>query len=214
MEFSLIIILESLVIAWAISLDAFVCSFAYGSKRIKIPFKSAWVINLICGAVIGLTLFAGSLLLQYIPYRFAVAISFTILLALGIAKLLDSITISIIRKHSVINKEIKFSLFNFKFILNLYANPEQADIDGSKVLSPTEAAMLALALSLDGLAVGLGAALGSANGVVVFISAFIVNMIALLAGAFLGNKVGKRIPFNVSWLSGTLLILLAFSNLW
>jgi len=212
LDFSFGAILGAIAIAWAISLDAFVCSFAYGSKGIKIPIKSAWIINLICSGVIGLALFAGSIIRQYIPYGFAEAISFAILFILGIAKLLDSITISIIRKHSAINKEIKFSLLNFKFILNLYANPEQADIDGSKILSMPEAVSLALALSLDGLAVGLGAAIGNANILIVFISTLIADMIALLAGAFLGNKAGKKIPFNLSWLCGALLISLAFSQ--
>lgn len=211
--FSFAVLLEAAALASALSLDAFVASFAYGSKKIKIPFKSIQVINFGCGAITGLSLIIGSIIKQYIPEWLTLAISFTILLILGIMKLLDSITKSIIRKHNSINKEIKFSLFNFKFILNLYANPEDADIDGSKTLSPAEAASLAIALSLDGITVGLGAAIGNVNGLAVCLFSLITNMVAVLLGSFAGNKVARKTPFDLSWLSGIILIVFAISKL-
>jgi len=201
-----------MMLALALSLDAFVASFAYGSKGIKIPMRSAWVIALTCAAVVGLALLAGTLLRQYIPYELAAWISFTILLALGIIKLLDSITKSIIRRRTL-RGELKFSLLNINFILLLYADPEQADVDGSKILSPAEAASLALALSLDGLGVGLGAAIGSANGLVVFLGAIVTGIAAVVLGGRLGNKAAEKARLNISWLSGVLLILLAFASL-
>lgn len=213
MHFSLVSILEAIILASALSLDAFVASFAYGSRKIKIPFKSVQIINLICSAITGLSLLVGTILRQYIPNWLTVTISFIILFVLGIVKLLDSITKSIIRKHNNLNKELEFSLFNFKFILNLYANPEDADIDGSKTLSPVEAASLAIALSLDGITVGLGAALGNINGWAVFISSLITGTIAVLLGSFIGNKIAGKTSFNLSWLSGVILIVLAFLKL-
>ena len=214
MESFFIMLAQALVIALAISLDAFVAGFAYAGKGIKIPLKSAWVINLICAAMTGAALLAGTALAQYIPYTLTVAISFIILFVLGILKLMDSITKSVIRKFSDISREIKFSLLNFRFILLLYADPEQADADGSKVLSTAEAASLAVALSLDGLAVGLGAAIGNANWLMVLACTLVTGIIALLAGARLGSKAAKKIRSDLSWLSGALLIVLAFSRLW
>ena len=212
MYFSISTALEAMVLAMALSLDAFVASFAYGSKRIKIPLRSAWVITLTCAGVVGLALLVGTLLRQYIPYELAAGISFTILFALGIVKLLDSVTKSIIRRRAV-RGELKFSLLNFNFILLLYADPEQADIDGSKILSPAEAASLALALSLDGLGVGLGAAIGSANGLVLFVGAIATGIAAVVFGGRLGNKAAEKARLNISWLSGVLLIALAFASL-
>lgn len=213
MQFSVFIIFEALILASALSLDAFVASFAYGSKKIKIPFRSVQVINLICGAITGLSLLLGTIVKQYIPDWLTVAISFTILFILGIVKLLDSITKSIIRKYNNLNKEIEFSLFNFKFILNLYANPEDADIDRSNTLSPREAASLAIALSLDGITVGLGAAIGNVNGLAVFLCSLLTNMIAVLSGSLVGNKIAGKTTFDLSWVSGIILIILAFTKL-
>lgn len=213
MNFSFGVLLEAAALASALSIDAFLASFAYGGKRIKIPFRSANIINLICGGITGLSLMAGSFLKQYIPDWLTVVIGFSILFMLGIVKLLDGITKSIIRKYSSINKEIKFSLFNFKFILNLYADPENADIDGSKTLSPAEAASLAVALSLDGITVGLGAAIANANGVAVFLCSLLIGLTAVLSGSLAGNRLAGKAPFCLSWVSGAILIALAFTKL-
>lgn len=213
MDFSAMAVAEAFILASALSLDAFVASFAYGSKKIRIPFKSAQVINLICSSITGLSLLAGTILRQHIPGWLTVTVSFAILFVLGVVKLLDSITKSIIRKYNNLSKEIKFSLFNFKFILNLYANPEDADIDGSKTLSPAEAASLAVALSIDGITVGLAAAIGNVNGPAVFISSLVTGMLAVLLGGFAGKHVAGKASFDLSWLSGAILITLAFSKL-
>ena len=197
----------------ALSADAFAASFAYGSNKIKIPILSIQIINIICSSILGLSLFGGAFLKQYIPSAFTSVICFSILLILGIVKLFDSLIKSIIKKHNTLNKEIKFSMFNLNFILNLYVNPEQADADHSRVLSPIEASSLAVALSLDGLAIGFGAALGNINALEVFLYSLIITTPMIMLGCFAGNKTAEKLPFNLSWLSGVLLIVLAFCKL-
>ena len=205
--------IEALIIALALSLDAFVAAFAYGSRGIRIPPRSIHTINFICTGMVGLAFFSGAILRHHIPEGLAPALSFGILFSLGMIKLLDHSIKSAIRKFSVRGREIRLSLRGIHLILTLYADPEQADLDGSKILSPAEAATLALALSLDGLAVGLGAALGSVSVWLVLATVWLTGLAALFAGTSLGNKAAKRLRFDLSWLSGVLLILLAFSNL-
>ena len=171
------------------------------------------IINLICSSILGISLYAGAIVRRYLPGGLSLAVSFTILLIIGMIKLLDSITKSIIRKHNGIKKEISFSMLNFKLILNLYANPENADIDDSKAISSTEAAMLALSLSLDGIAIGLGAGLANANILAVFFWSLITDVIFIIFGRFIGNKAAQKLPFNISWLGGVVLIGLAVSKL-
>lgn len=213
MHFSLITTLEAILLVIALSMDAFVSSFAYGSNKIRIPFASIQTINIVSSLIFGISLLAGAVLKKYIPSWLTTAICFAILFILGIIKLLDCFTKSFLRKHTNLNKEIKFSMLNLKFILNLYANPEEADVDQSKILSPMEAASLAVALSLDGLAVGFGAALGNVNALEVFLYSFIANTVAVMLGCSLGNKVAQKSPCNISWLSGAYLIILAFLKL-
>lgn len=208
-----ITILEAALIASSLSLDAFTAGFAYGSNKIKIPFFSVQIINIICSAMIAISFLAGSIVKDFIPHWVTVTVCFIVLFILGIIKLLDGITKSIIRKYAGFSRELKFSLFNLIFILKLYADPEYADADLSKTISPIEAASVALALSLDGIAVGFGAALGNANGLAVVLLSLVANAAAVMSGCYFGEKIAKKINFNFSWVSGVVLIILAFSKL-
>lgn len=92
-----------------------------------------------------------------------IKIPFVSVFIFGLIKLFDSSIKSFIRKHKGIRKQLKFSMFSLNFNLNIYADPEDADTDSSRDLSPREAVSLAIALSLDGLAVGFGAGLANFN---------------------------------------------------
>lgn len=203
------LVLEALILASALSIDAFVASFAYGGKSIKIPIQSILVISVICSTVIGISLLIGTIVRGFIPDSVTKIICFLLLFFLGLSQLLDSFTKSIIRKYGYIRGNFNFSIFNFRFVLSLYADPETADIDESKVISPVEASSLALALSLDGMGVGFGAALGNVNGLAVFICSLVTNFCAVLLGSKIGNKMAKNLPFNMSWISGSILIIMA-----
>jgi putative sporulation protein YtaF len=207
-------ILEAVMIAASCSLDAFAVSLSYGSDRIKIPFGSACIINVISCLILGVSLFIGSAVRTLLPVRMAVIACFIILIVIGIGKLLDCLTKSLIRRNKNISKEVKFSMFNFKFILTLYADPEKADVDFNKTISASEAAALAVSLSLDGLAVGFGAALGNVNIPLVFAVSFIVGVIAIYLGRRIGEKIAGKLPFSPSWLSGAVLIALAVIKLY
>jgi len=172
---------ETLAIAAAISVDAFAASFAYGGKRIKIPLLSVLIINLVCVLTLGISLVTGAALSAYIPEPLTALISFGILFVLGVTKFFDN------------------------------SEPKNYDTDDSKIISITEAAMLAVALSMDGLAVGFGAALSNANIWAIILCTFAIGMLAVIFGCKLGNKVAGRL--KVSWISGVLLIILAIVNL-
>jgi len=206
--------MEIIILALTLSLDAFAASFGYGCQKIKIPLLSGIVIILICTAITGISFFLGSLI--NISQSFAGIISFVILLTIGLIKLLDSITKSVIRKHIRHKKELKLSLFNIKFILQVYADPETADMDVSESLSSKEATMLATALSLDGLAVGFAIGLMGLSGWMIFLFllfTLIFNSLAVLLGSWFGKKMAERLKFNISWMTGVILIILAITSL-
>lgn len=213
MPFSFSAIASAALFSASLSIDAFTAGFAYGSKLIRIPMKSVQIINVICSTVLGLSMLAGSLVSSVLPPWLAIAVSFTVLFIIGATKLLDGITKSIIQKHAGIRKEMHFSMFNFKFILHLYADPEAADADGTKDISVTEAAALALSLSLDGAAAGFGAALTQTNVAAVVLFSLITDTLAVTLGHKLGGKLASRLTRNVSWLGGAVLIGIAVSKL-
>ncbi len=204
--------MEALLLVVAVSIDAFVSSLAYGSNKIKIPFKSVTVINLICTSFLAVSLFLGSMFSQFIPSDIAKFASFGILAALGVSKIFDSAIKSIIKKYNKIHKKLKFRIFDLHFILNIYANPEEADVDLSRILSPIEAVYLAVALSLDGLAVGFGVGLADINLIEVILFSLICHTIVLTLGSYIGNKIAETLTINIGWLSGVILFILALSK--
>ena len=209
----IILLAQTAAIAVAISIDALAVAFAYGCKKITIPPSSLLIINLICTAVIGLSFLFGLALVPFIPQGAAAALSFAILFIIGLVKLFDSIAKSVIRKYAKFSKAINLSVFNFKLVMHIYADPEAADVDVSKSISMGEAAVLAISLSLDGFAVGLGAAMMGVSGWMLVVFTLFIGFAALLLGSRLGNAAAHRLKFNLSWLAGVLLIAIAFLQL-
>jgi len=174
---------------------------------------SVQVISFLCTAVLGISLLLGTFLKPYLPSSILHVVSFAILFIIGVIKLLDNIIKSMIDKHAMINKQIKFQLLDLHFILNIYANPKDADIDNSKTLSPKEALSLAIALSIDSMVAGVGAALSNVSILAVLITSLILSTLAVKLGELMGHKLGEKSPFGLSWLSGAILISLAFLKL-
>ena len=206
-------IIEAIALACSCSADAFTACFAYGSNKIRIPMSSIQIINLVCSSILGLSLLAGGLVWPFLPTGLTKAVCFGILFILGIIKLLDGATKALIRKYNRIDRQLKFSLFNFRFILNLYSNPLDADADASKTITAGEAAALALSLSLDGLAVGFGAALGHVNIAAVVVASLVTNTLSVTLGCRAGYRLSDRIPVDLSWLGGAILMALAVIKL-
>ena len=210
MSDQILCIFESIMIVTALSMDAFVASFAYGTNKVKIPFLSVTIINVICSTILAISLFFGTIIKNFIPDTFTRIICFLILFFLGIYKLADSI-IAIATKHKIIRKNINFNILGLNINTSISSNQEKEDYDTkSKILMPLEAVSLSIALSLDGLAVGIGAALVNSNSVQIVLFSLISDMVAVMLGCFIGNKIAEKISFNLSWLSGLLLIILSF----
>ena len=205
--------MEALLFVIALSADAFVASFAYGTNKIKIPPLSVLIISAVCTAVLALALYLGSIVSPLVPEWVTKAVCIFVLLILGLVKLFDGSVKALIRKKRGLKREIKFSLFSLTFILNIYADPKEADRDYSRVLSPAEAASLAIAVSLDGAAGGFGLGLVNADRLRLLLFSFVIGMAAVLMGCRIGIKIADKLPLNISWLSGVILIALALLKL-
>jgi len=201
---------EALLLAIVLSIDLFAVSFAYGSSKIKIPFKSILIITIIGSGILGLSIFLGSLILPHIYVGVADTIAFIILFSLGLIKIFDSVIKRFIRKRGEASKKMEFSVLNLKFILNVYANPEKADMDRSRIISPKEAVVVAIAVALDAFALGFGAGLSEVNYFQIITFSLVIDVVAVLLGGFIGGKIAQKFSANLSWIGGVILILLAF----
>ena len=205
--------METFLIVFTLSLDAFVASIAYGTNRIEMPFKSMVIIDIVCTSLLAISVFLGTLVRNILPQNYTSIISFLILMLLGIYYLLEGVIKTYIKKVFLLDKEFKFKLFDIWFVITVYMDEIKADFDNSKILSLKEALYLGIALSLDSLAIGFGSSLRNINCIGVISLSLIANMVAIWGGLAIGKRFIERTKVNLSWLAGIILIILAFLKL-
>lgn len=205
------ILADAFLLVLSLSTDTFAASLAYGTNRIKIPFRSVFIISVICSGTLGLSMLLGDWLSKTLSVNLASKICFVLLFSIGVIKLFDSSIKSIIRKHNSIN--VKFTTCELNFVLTVYADVQKADIDNSKVLTCWEAIWLASALSIDSVAVGFGAAFSNIPVLVPTVISLVITIITMLLGYKIGEKIANIVGIDLSWLSGLLLVTLAFLKL-
>lgn len=205
--------METILLVLTLSLDAFVASIAYGSNKIKIPFSSIIIINIVCSFFLASSIFFGSQMKKILPENITLIISFTILMLLGIYYLCEGIVKGYLKGRSDSNKKVKLKLFDIWFIVDIYVDETKADLNHSKRLNPKEAIYLATALSLDSLAVGFGSSLGNINYLYAIGLSLIIGIFAIWSGLLIGKKIVEKSKINLSWLAGIMLIILAVLKL-
>jgi putative Mn2+ efflux pump MntP len=185
LDYSFESIILASVLSLSLSLDALAAAFAYGCSGTKIPFRSAVVINLVCTAVLGTALFAGTHAARFIPPLIGNILCFSVLMIIG----------------------------GIKLYQGLHNNRDSAEDSAIHTLKPVQAAIIAAALSIDGLAAGFGAALGGVNGAVMLAVSLAAHMIAIPLGCILGRRLAQKTKFNISWIGGVVIIILAITKL-
>ncbi|MGG7176720.1 sporulation membrane protein YtaF [Clostridium paraputrificum] len=205
--------IESILLVSSVCIDAFVASVAYGTNKIKIPILSAMVISLVGSIVLGISLFFGGFIKDFLPGTLPIILSFAILMILGVYRLFEGLCKNFIQKKKKLDKPVTFKIFDMNFILQVYADETKADFDKSKVLSIKEAFYLASALSFDSLAVGFGSSLVGGGYLQTILLCFLIGVTAVLVGFFIGKKIQEKANLNLSWLSGVILMILAINKL-
>lgn len=205
--------LEAFLFALTVSIDALITGFSYGVSHIKIPLRSTFLLNFISTFMIALSFALGSFLKQYIHPKVLPIFCFAFLFLIGLIRLLDGLIKNYIKRKGTYQKEASFSFLNLRFILHVYSSPISADIDASKTLSLKESLSLGLALSLDGILIGVGASLTSISYLEILLLTFLMGLFLTLMGHFLGTKIERKLSFDPTFLGGILLLLLAFSKL-
>lgn len=205
--------LESLIVTFAAAIDVFAGCFAYGCNKIKIYHNMLIFMTFICTLCMMLAFFLGNLLKSLLSPFLTTLIAFILLFFIGLIKLLDWYIKTLIRKWIKNNKPLNFCLFNFKFMLNVYANPETAMGDQAKSISLKEGTLLAIALTIDGMTGAFSLALIGINGWYLLFWAIITHYLAITLGSKIGNMIAHKLKYQIEWLSGLILIIIAFIKL-
>jgi putative sporulation protein YtaF len=123
--------------------------------------------------------------------------------------LFQSIITSYTSKKPDLDKKLTFKLFNLRFVTNISINETEDDLKVINNVNSKEAFYLAVALSLDALAVGFASALGDINLKLVVLFSLITDAVFVWVGLLIGRKFAEKSKLNLSWLSGLILIGLA-----
>lgn len=202
-----------ILLVTALCLDAFTASLACGVGKTKMPPPAIVVISLVCTSALVLSAGIGTAARQFISPTLSSAVSFALLLVIGLVKSFESFLKRSIAKKGGTENQFKMKMFDLHFVLTVFADSEKADIDHSKTLSVKEAVYLALALSLDGFAAGFGWGLAPVNYPELILLSLASNLVAITLGYLLGKWLRTLTKIDFSWLGGIILILLAFTKL-
>ena len=198
------------LLAAALCLDTLFVCIAYGSSGIRIPFFSRIVLSAVPAAAFALSLLAGTLIRAYIPEASFRWIGFTVLMAVGLQSLFGPRLRSALRRR--LNRGITFRLKNLSVALSVCADSRSADLDHSRSLSPGEAALLSLSVSLDSLFTGLSVTAGPMRLIALIAFTLIFSILVCCAGILIGKRLGQS-KHDFSCVGGLLLIVLAFIKL-
>lgn len=202
-------ILHIFLLVVALCMDLFVASIAYGAGRISFSWKQAVAVNGICSLCLGVSLLFGSLIDGWISEKFTKEICFFSLLLLGCLKLADAGIRRYVREHKEINRKIHFSFSRLRFLITIYGDPLEADADRNAMLSWREVFFFSFAMSIDSLIAGTMAAFLKISVLFTVCTAFFMGILFTWFGLFIGRRIGRNDPGDLSWVSGLLFLLLA-----
>lgn len=201
--------MENWILVAALSLDTLFACLAYGIKKIKIPASSAAVM-----AAVGTGFLALSILLrEFTGYLFPEilirSLGFAVLIVMGMLNLFQSLLKALFHR----DKTFRFNISDLSFVLNVCLDETKADVDESKRLSVREAFLLALTLSADSLLTGFSITAAPLLFLLLCLFSFCMGLAAVLVGTLAGRRMCQNRSCNFSWLSGLLLIIIAFMKI-
>lgn len=179
-------IFSAFILAIVISIDTLAAGFAYGTSNIKVPLRHVAVIDIICSTMVCLALFLGLLIGHYIPTVITQWLSAGTLMLMGGYKVI----------HYLVNRNDK-------------------TMQTTRHISWSETITLAIALSLDGLAVGVGVSIHNTAMAFCFIVlafSLAADFVLFILGHKIGTKTTQKIRLDLSWLSGVVLIILGVAR--
>lgn len=197
----------------AVSLDSLTAGFSYGTDEVHVRVSSLLPLALVPALFITAAQSLGSFVGSLLPAGILPCLSFLLLFLIGIAKLFESLIRLLAKKHPSLIGNWGCKIKQLNIVFTVYLSPEEANRTELQVLSFRESLLLSLALSLDSILVGMAFCFTPLSPFLLFLSAAFCNLILFSGGYLLGRLLFRLLRFDLSWLSGLCLLLLAFRAL-
>ena len=181
----------------ALSTDIFLAGLSYSIGHVRIPPLSAFLISLISGAMLTISLLAGNILSAFFPETAVKILSFLVLLFLAFYKLYDTLSFSPAQTRDFTTGSIS----------------EKVNQHDVQLLSAKEACLLSFFLSVDNISAGLGIGTPALHPVSILFLAVVIHYLVFLLGILSGKLLPVKNSNYLSRLSAGLLFLLAILRL-
>ena len=182
------------------SIDNFLVSTSYSIKGISISLKYIFIICLTTTLSLLLSFTFSDILKLFLSDKVVKFIGFFILFSLGI--------------YNMFQDKIKIYVSNKRKngFIDVYLDETKADFDDSKSLGLNETLVLSFVLSLDSLVGGISMGILNLNVFCVLTIMFVINFIFFILGKYIGKYLNRYVQFNLSYLFGFIVILVALLN--
>ena len=197
----------------AVSIDSLTAGLTYGTQRVHIKPLSYLILICVPAAFITTANRIGSYIFLFLPASALPILSFTLLSLIGLSKLSESLIRLIAHRHPSLTRNWGWKIKQIHIIFTVYLSPEDANRDDLQILSPKEALLLSLALSLDSVLAGMAFTTGPIPVIVLFMLAAAFNLLLFSAGYGVGHLISAVLRIDLSWLCGLFLIMLALQAL-
>ncbi|MBD5514349.1 MAG: hypothetical protein HDR06_06750 [Lachnospiraceae bacterium] len=197
----------------AVSIDSLTAGLTYGTRRVRIKLPAYLILICVPAAFITAANRIGSYIFLLFPQAVLPFFSFIVLAFLGCSKLFESLLRLLARKYPSLTRNWGCKIKQLNIIFTVYLSPEDANQEDLQVLSPKEALLLSLALSLDSVLAGMAFTTGALPLVTLFLLAALFNLLLFAAGYGVGLLASTVLRIDLSWLSGLFLLLLALQAL-
>ena len=177
--------LKNSILIFALTMDSFMVSFSYGASRIKISFSVVAGMNLVMSVMLGTAVWIGNGFAHFIEGRTTDMLAGVLLGGMGGYQIYQSVRM---RKQNTTKKTRKLNFMS--------------------------GIILAVALSIDSVAVGMGAGLLEGVRWMMIAGAFLWGIFMMEIGWKLGKCCAKFYKKDLSWIGGICLLLLAFFAFW
>lgn len=197
----------------AVSVDSLTAGMPYGAGRVRIRPLSCLVLVCVPAAFIAVAGRVGSYLFLFLPRSILPLLSFFLLLLLGLSKLAESLIRSLARRRPSLIGHWGCKIKQLHIVFTVYLCPEDANREDPQILSPKEALLLSLALSLDSILAGMAFQPAPIPPITLFFAAALFNLLFFSLGYGLGYLLRTALHVDLSWFSGLCLLFLAFHTL-
>ena len=203
--------LKIIILILALSMDTFLISENFGSNKIKINIPTSIVISLASALSLCLSISLSNILSKVIPIYLFNILSFFLLITIGSYNIFSFAIKKYLKNMQIINKNVNKKDKKENLIINVFIDETKADINHSNNLDIKESFLIGILGSIDSICAGLS--FPYTNIFIVFILTFFICFSLIITGFKTGNVFSETSKINLSWFSGILLIILAFTKI-